>query len=229
MTPVLNRRERERKARRRLMLEAARAVFAEKGYRRATLDEIAQRAEFGKGTLYNYFEGGKEELLLAVLDDVYADLHALALRVFSDLEPDAFRTRLHQFVTQMLGYLYANHELVALLTKEAHRMAFDDDPEKVAYFMRQHQRIVDVLLPAFERAVAEGVLKPLPVAPMVHMLMGHIDVYMRFHYMCSHTGPDAAQPMPTVAQAADFLTRVLIDGMGTDAPAIPPETDPFHA
>ncbi len=215
--------------RRRLMLEAARAVFAEKGYGRATLDEIAQRAEFGKGTLYNYFEGGKEELLLAVLDDVYEDLHALARRVFADVGLASFRDRLHQFITQMLGYLYANHELVALLTKEAHRMAFDEDPEKVAYFMRQHQRVVNVLLPAFEHAVAQGDLKPLPVEPMVHMLMGHIDVYMRFHYMCSQAGPKTARPMPSVAQAADFLTRVLVDGIGTAPPASSQANQNSHA
>ncbi|GIV59650.1 MAG: hypothetical protein KatS3mg043_0739 [Rhodothermaceae bacterium] len=56
---ALPRRERERLMRRRAMLEAARAVFAEKGYLQATVDEIAQRAEFGKGTLYNYFTGGR--------------------------------------------------------------------------------------------------------------------------------------------------------------------------
>ncbi|TKX68113.1 TetR/AcrR family transcriptional regulator, partial [Halorubrum sp. GN11_10-6_MGM] len=67
--PSLSRRERERRRRRQAMLDAARAVFAEEGYADATLDEIAERAEFGKGTLYNYFEGGKEELFLAVFDE----------------------------------------------------------------------------------------------------------------------------------------------------------------
>ncbi|MEL6613746.1 MAG: helix-turn-helix domain-containing protein, partial [Bacteroidota bacterium] len=50
----LSRRERERLARRAAMLDAATALFAEKGYASATLDEVAERAEFGKGTLYNY-------------------------------------------------------------------------------------------------------------------------------------------------------------------------------
>jgi len=56
------------------MLEAAQSVFAEKGYARATLDEIAERAEFGKGTLYNYFEGGKEEILYAVFETIYDEI-----------------------------------------------------------------------------------------------------------------------------------------------------------
>ncbi|PSQ74919.1 MAG: hypothetical protein BRD36_01045 [Bacteroidetes bacterium QH_7_64_110] len=48
---TLSRREREQRRRRRIMLQAAQSVFAEKGYEQATLEEIAKRAEFGKGTL----------------------------------------------------------------------------------------------------------------------------------------------------------------------------------
>ena len=68
---VISRRERERMMRRDEMLQAAQAVFAEKGYAQATIDEIAHRAEFGKGTLYNYFPGGKEDILYAIFDELY--------------------------------------------------------------------------------------------------------------------------------------------------------------
>ena len=44
----MTRRERERLKNRRTMLEAARAVFAEKSYADATVEEIAERAQFGK-------------------------------------------------------------------------------------------------------------------------------------------------------------------------------------
>jgi len=51
------RRERERQRHRQEVLEAAEAVFAEKGYHNATMQEIAERAEFAVGTLYTMFEG----------------------------------------------------------------------------------------------------------------------------------------------------------------------------
>jgi len=73
----LSRKERERLLRREAMLDAAKSVFAEKGYTKATLEEIAHRAEFGKGTLYNYFPGGKEQILIAVFDQLYAGLREL--------------------------------------------------------------------------------------------------------------------------------------------------------
>ncbi|MDX1439230.1 MAG: helix-turn-helix domain-containing protein, partial [Rubricoccaceae bacterium] len=50
-TSTPTRRDREREARRQAILDAALATFAEKGFEGSTLDEVAERAEFGKGTL----------------------------------------------------------------------------------------------------------------------------------------------------------------------------------
>lgn len=52
-----------RDAKRNLILDAARQVFAEKGYHDTKLEEIASRAGFSKASLYNYYED-KESLFL---------------------------------------------------------------------------------------------------------------------------------------------------------------------
>lgn len=70
---VEDRRKREREARERAILEAAKGVFLEKGYDAATMEEIAERAELGKGTLYSYFRG-KEEIALALLSEGVEEL-----------------------------------------------------------------------------------------------------------------------------------------------------------
>jgi AcrR family transcriptional regulator len=62
---VLERRQREREERRESILDAAEAVFVEKGVAATTVDEIAQRAELSKGAVYLYF-GSKDELYLAI-------------------------------------------------------------------------------------------------------------------------------------------------------------------
>jgi AcrR family transcriptional regulator len=46
--------------RRATILKAAQAVFAEKGYERATMDEIAATSQMSKATLYRYFAGKAE-------------------------------------------------------------------------------------------------------------------------------------------------------------------------
>ena len=53
------------------LVEAACAVFAEKGYASTRVAEIAERAGVGKGTVYEYFSS-KEELLFAVFESINA-------------------------------------------------------------------------------------------------------------------------------------------------------------
>jgi AcrR family transcriptional regulator len=55
------------------LVEAACAVFAEKGYASTRVAEIAERAGVGKGTVYEYFSS-KEELLFAVFESINADI-----------------------------------------------------------------------------------------------------------------------------------------------------------
>ncbi len=61
------------------LVAAAAAVFAEKGYDRATVQEIARRADFTTGAIYGRFKG-KAELLLAAIeaqtDDEFEQLFA---------------------------------------------------------------------------------------------------------------------------------------------------------
>lgn len=62
---IAERKEREKEERRTEILKAAEKVFFEKGLAQATMDEIAERAELSKGTLYLYY-GSKEDLYLGV-------------------------------------------------------------------------------------------------------------------------------------------------------------------
>jgi len=64
-TPALPR-QRRKEARPHELLEAALALFVEKGFAATRADEVAQRAGVSKGTLYLYYPS-KEELLKAVI------------------------------------------------------------------------------------------------------------------------------------------------------------------
>jgi len=50
------------------LLEAAMDVFAERGYRDASVDEIAERAGYSKGAIYFHFSG-KDDLFFALLEE----------------------------------------------------------------------------------------------------------------------------------------------------------------
>jgi AcrR family transcriptional regulator len=58
---IQERKEREKERRRQQIIVAAKRVFTEKGFNRATMEDIASEAELSPGTLYLYFKN-KEEL-----------------------------------------------------------------------------------------------------------------------------------------------------------------------
>lgn len=62
-----SRKEKERYRRRGLVLDAAEALISEVGFESATMDQIAERAEVGKGTLYLHFES-KSAIYLAICE-----------------------------------------------------------------------------------------------------------------------------------------------------------------
>lgn len=63
--------ERRKQARPGELLEAALALFVEKGFAATRVDEVAARAGVSKGTLFLYFST-KEDLLKAVVREVIA-------------------------------------------------------------------------------------------------------------------------------------------------------------
>lgn len=65
---VAARRERERLARRQSILTAAYELFIEKGYDATTMDDIAERAELSKPTLYAHFKNQDELYLVLVAE-----------------------------------------------------------------------------------------------------------------------------------------------------------------
>ena len=93
------------------IVEAALAVFAEKGFAAAKLDEIARRAGVSKGALYLYFET-KEDIFRAVVGQVIAPNMA-AVKAMAAAHPGPFPD-LIRGVAVSFTYLAQNSPLSAV-------------------------------------------------------------------------------------------------------------------
>lgn len=209
MEATLSRRERERKMRRDAMLEAALSVFAEKGYARATLEEIAQRAEFGKGTLYNYFEDGKQGMLYAIFDEIFDGLVQLVEESFDSgcTANRPIRDCMHSFIARCMQYFEDRREVFMLVMKESYRMLLSEDAERAAYFKAQQHRVVKALIPHFDRAMQLEQIRRFSPEAIAHTLFGNINGIQM--HLCLHDEKETMTP----ATAADFLTTLLMDGL----------------
>ncbi|MCI0531530.1 MAG: TetR/AcrR family transcriptional regulator [candidate division Zixibacteria bacterium] len=99
------RKEREKIQRKEDILDAAEKVFFEKGLGLATMDEIAEKAELSKGTLYLYYKS-KEDLYMAII----CRGHEILLKMFEEAaatgEPT---TKLFQNIGEAYYTFYKRH------------------------------------------------------------------------------------------------------------------------
>jgi AcrR family transcriptional regulator len=69
---MVTRRERKKEATRESIIQAAIPLFREKGYHKTSMDEIAEKVDVSKPTLYNYFQD-KGAILIAYFQSIIAD------------------------------------------------------------------------------------------------------------------------------------------------------------
>jgi AcrR family transcriptional regulator len=151
---MLPRKERERLAKRQEIMRAARIVFAEKGLHAATLDEIAEKAEFAKGTLYGYFES-KDDLFISMLEQEIVNFHAVLNEVLArDLPP---AETLAQLVKAMLQAFDQNMDLMRLLSQERSALTIckGDEPVQLR-FMPHFKRLIDVVSLMVKKGIERG-------------------------------------------------------------------------
>jgi TetR/AcrR family transcriptional regulator, regulator of cefoperazone and chloramphenicol sensitivity len=88
------------------LLEAAGEVFAERGFRAATVRDICQRAQANVAAV-NYYFGDKERLYIAVLKYAFSSglqKHPPLLRLESNASPEQrLRAYIHSFLLRCLG------------------------------------------------------------------------------------------------------------------------------
>ena len=196
------------------MLDAARAVFADKGYESATLDEVAERAGFGKGTLYNYFPEGKEAILFALMDDVFGSLSRLAREHFDATADRPARESFEAFIALLIHHFTTGHDVFRLFMKEGQQMVLEQGPRLAAIHQRR-DAAMGVVTAAIQRGIDRGELRPLHAEAVAELLMSNVKGYLMYALspLCE-TEPMPA-PIDTPEGAASFLASVLFDGLCT--------------
>jgi TetR/AcrR family transcriptional regulator, repressor of fatR-cypB operon len=207
----LSRRDREIQYKRLEILEAAQEVFAEKGYQQATLEEIANRAEFGKGTLYNYYPSGKQEILLAIFERLYGQLCELIGSTFNESPEKPFTEQLHSFFDHTFSFFLQKLDLFVILIREAHRIGVGEDPSPQAFFIQQRNRAIEALSVPIQRAIDNGEISTTSASFLAHIIMVNVNgCQMKACNLFSEQDTDSPK---SAAEMADFLTQLICNGV----------------
>ena len=101
----IQRKEKEKEARKKDILEVATVLFSEKGYHEVKVDEIAEKVGLSKGTIYLYYEN-KEALFHSI---ILKKTKMLELQLESSINTeDSFIRSLESFVHTFLTFFNEN-------------------------------------------------------------------------------------------------------------------------
>lgn len=99
------------------MLEAAEGVFATRGFRGATMEEIADLVGVTKPLIYDYF-GSKEGLFAATIERARRQLLAVLVEVWETGPELEVRTRLEHVVVAFFRFIDEHEQAFTLLRTE---------------------------------------------------------------------------------------------------------------
>ncbi len=107
--------QKQRKIVRRKIIGACVDLMIEKGFKAATMREIARRSEIGDATIYNYFPT-KESILFAYYEDHFLDC-AKKLQAIEEFNTYSFQEQVQTYFETSLTLFLPDREFVALSYK----------------------------------------------------------------------------------------------------------------
>jgi AcrR family transcriptional regulator len=190
-----------RASRRRALLDAARSMFAEKGYHGTAAEEIVGRAGVTRGALYHHYED-KKDLFRAVVDEMEGEIDEeieAAERAQPDL-PGAVMAGYRAFVD-------------AVLDPEMRRTFFLDGPSVLGWEWREidARHAVGKIEEGLEALIAEGFVEPQPVGPLARLINGTL--LEAAFFVAASEDPEAARD--EVWGAMERLVGGLLKGRST--------------
>ncbi len=151
---------------RRALLDAARALFSERGYAGTATEEVVQRAGVTRGALYHQFRD-KEDLFRAVYEEIEREL---AEKIASGLRQRI--TRGSSAWEQVRAGAQAF--LDACLDPGVQRIALLEAPSVLGLNSRRDiaRYGLGLIRQGLQMAIDQGLIERQPIEPLAHMLRG---------------------------------------------------------
>ncbi len=189
-------------------LEAALDVFSQKGFHPATMDEIAERAGVGKGTLYRHFET-KEKLFAELVRVRLEELEKNAVAAIDG--NDDVLTMISKYIRVYFEFFDRNQRLYRLILQEGLDLG-EHSPDQ---YLRKVMRAVPNLKRKVYEGTQQGILKDVDFQTVFYGTMGfaHGVIQKWLARDCSYP---LADELPGVLEV--LFHGFVKDGWKTEAP-----------
>ncbi len=191
------RREREKQRHRQEILEAALEVFAERGYHRATMNEIARRSDFAVGTLYRFFPS-KKSLYEALVWEKAQLFHQEVMSAFHVLPEDPLKA-LEYIIEKRLAVIQKEMVFVRVFLSELWEARFKGGLTKGLRGL--YEEYLDALALVLKEISPPGITSR-ELASLVDGLISTLII----------DRIEAGKPLPSASEIMRFLTAPLVKG-----------------
>lgn len=174
LNPDISRKEREKLFKKQEILNAAVKLFSENGFENTKLDDIAEVAEFGKGTIYNYFNS-KEDIYIALIEYILTKFNLLVLHTYENT--DSF----YDFLDQLLESLFeihknnANHFVVVMRTRYQSFKHLSEDHKKIVNSFQE--KVMGIYKKRIIESIKSGEIREIDSTSMSFFIMG---IFMQY-------------------------------------------------
>jgi AcrR family transcriptional regulator len=203
---IAERREREKQMRHQQIMHAAKKIFAEKGFAGATMESIAEEAEYSPATIYLYFKNKDElyaSLMLEMLQVLVDQMEAVADQ--KDLSPDNKIKALEKALYDVYEYDPVN--VINVLRFQSSEALRALSPEIVAQIKDSARKYLRAIAGIFQDGVRKGVFvdrHPIAFADIVWSLFTGVVLWE-----ASKRGFDPRKDFlrPTLGLAIEIISR----------------------
>ncbi len=169
-----------------IILQAAEKVFTNRRFHEITLDEVAQSAKVGKGTIYQYF-ADKDDLFFQVTTSGFDELCALLRQRVRESAP--FAEQLLDACTQVSSFFEKRRQLFRMMQSEDARMTWEHGAMREQW-MEKRRGLVDAVAAIIRKGVTERQIRA-DVAPEV--LAGFLLGMLRTRARDLHSAEEAVR------------------------------------
>jgi AcrR family transcriptional regulator len=161
-TQKMSRKERETRLRRNIIIEAAEELFLHQGYDNTSMEEIAHKSEFSKGTLYNYFNS-KEDLYLAIAAKAYGILIDLTNKSTQNQQSGMDQIKqigyaYYEFTKKFPNFANIFHDVAILIPDIENKPKNDQSKFEKEYISMSHV-YQDIFMKILENAIKAGAIR----------------------------------------------------------------------
>jgi AcrR family transcriptional regulator len=198
--------EQEKEITRARILEAAVDVITAKGFKSASMREIAQRAQVGDATIYNYFPS-KEKLLYGYCEHVQQQVMA-ALKGIGDFHEYSLSEQLQQLVEIELQTWLPAREFL----QEVFRLTFYSPVAAYEHLEQTRRLFSSMVVDMLEAAIEAGEIPQQPYQDLLPRLFWDYQTGI-LAYWLKDDSEGFANTTQLVDRSMDIVASVLHHGL----------------